>query len=431
MPAQARLEYEDADVRMFEHLVELTSGDECRERYERGSGPPDTEGHGQPVRTVAGQQPDVRAGTAPRALERLSPPVCCVIERCERERALFTRNRTARAMGVRQRAQEIAESGSCWHLAHRLWHMAAMEKIRALARTVSNWGRWGADDERGTFNFITPDVVRRAAACVQRGQVFSLGLPFGADGPQIGQGGRVNPLHLMSAVGGGYGTDPEGFRYNDDVIIMPLQCATQWDSLAHVYYGGQLYNGFPASTTTAAGATRNAIDKLGAGIVSRGVLLDIARVVGVDRLPAGRAITPADFAAAERAQGVRVAAGDVLLVRTGHLTVFTKDGNREGYMRQMPGLGVASVEWLHTRQVAAVATDTSAVEVIPFEDPTTPLPVHLLCIRDMGLTLGEMFDLEELAADCARDGVWEFLFTAPPLKVTGGVGSPLNPLAVK
>ena len=304
-----------------------------------------------------------------------------------------------------------------------------MERIRALAKTVSNWGRWGPGDERGTVNFITPDVVRRAARCVQRGQVFSLGLPFGADGPQIGQGGRVNPLHLMSALHGGYGADPEGFRYNDDVVVMPLQCATQWDSLAHVYYGGQLYNGFPASTTTSTGAARNAIDKLG-GIISRGVLLDVARVAATERLPPGRVITPADLEAAERAEGVRLESGDVLLVRTGHLTVFTVDGDRVGYMRQMPGLGLASVEWLHEREVAAVATDTSAVEVIPFEDPATPLPVHLLCIRDMGLTLGEMFDLEALAADCAKDGVWEFLFTAPPLKVTGGVGSPLNPLAV-
>ncbi len=306
-----------------------------------------------------------------------------------------------------------------------------MELVRALAPKVSNWGRWGKDDERGTINFITPEVVRRAASCVRRGQVFSLGLKFGADGPQIGQGGRVNPLHLMSAVNGAIGPDPDGFRYADDVVVMPLQCATQWDSLAHVHYGGQLYNGFSAETITPAGAARNAIDKVGNGIVSRGVLLDLARAAGVERLPPGKVITPAELEAAERAQGVRAESGDVLLLRTGHLGVFKHDGDRVGYMRQMPGLGVACVEWLHARQVAAVATDTNAVEVIPFEDPTTPLPVHLLCIRDMGLTLGEMFDLDELAADCAGDGVWDCLLSAPPLKVTGGVGSPLNPLAVK
>ena len=113
------------------------------------------------------------------------------------------------------------------------------------------------------------------------------------------------------------------------------------------------------------------------------------------------------------------------------IQVFTRDGNREGYMRQSPGLNMACAEWLHRREVAAIACDNNAVEVIPFEDQTLPLPLHQLCLRDMGLTLGEMFDFEALAADCAADGVWECLFTAPPLKVTGAVGSPLNPLAVK
>jgi kynurenine formamidase len=305
--------------------------------------------------------------------------------------------------------------------------------FHALARKVSNWGRWGADDERGTVNFITPEVVRRAAGCVRRGAVFSLGLQFDARGPQIGSGGRVNPIHLMSATDGGLPgkADPDGFRYADDFITMPLQCATQWDSLAHVHYGGKLYNGFPASTITAAGAARNSIDKLGSGIVSRGVLLDIARLRRVERLAAGQVITPADLDAAERAAGVRVERGDVLLIRTGYLSVFRHDGDKQSYMTKEPGLGVACVEWLHAREVAAVACDTMGVEVMPGENPADVLPVHMLCIRDMGLTLGEMFDLDELAADCATDGVCEVLFTAPPLKVTGAVGSPLNPLAVK
>jgi kynurenine formamidase len=306
-----------------------------------------------------------------------------------------------------------------------------VSRLTDIAAKVSNWGRWGADDERGTVNFITPDVVRRAAACVRRGIVFSLGLAFDADGPQIGQGGRVNPVHTMTATGGALSAEPDGARYSDDVVTMPLQCATQWDSLAHVFYGGKLYNGFPADTITATGAARNAIDKMAAGIVSRGVLLDVARARGVARIAPGTPIGPADLEAAERAQGVRVERGDVLLIRTGHITLFTVERDRVAFMRQMPGLGVAAVPWLHAREVAAVATDTNAVEVYPCEDPALMLPVHQLCIRDMGLTLGEMFDLEALAADCAQDGVWECFFSAPPLRVTGGVGSPLNPLAVK
>jgi kynurenine formamidase len=306
-----------------------------------------------------------------------------------------------------------------------------MASLAEIAGRVSNWGRWGADDERGTVNFITPDAVRRAAACVRRGVVFSLGLDLGADGPQFGQAGRVNPLHIMTATDGPMSADPAGPRYADDVVVMPLQCATQWDSLAHVHYGGKLYNGHPASSITANGAGRNGIDKMAGGIVGRGVLLDVARLRGVEALAPGEVIVPADLEAAERRQRVRAERGDVLLVRTGYIRVFTVYGDRVYYMKQTPGLGTACVEWLHAREVAAVATDTNMVEVYPPEDPTVLFPLHMLCIRDMGLTLGEMFDLEALAADCAADGVYEFLFSAPPLRVTGGVGSPLNPLAVK
>lgn len=306
------------------------------------------------------------------------------------------------------------------------------ERIAAIAARVRNWGRWGAEDELGTVNFVTPEVLRTAATCVRSGRVLSLSMPFGSEGPQFGQGGRVNPVHLMTALHNPMSADPDGLRYADDFIMMPLQCATQWDSLAHVHYGGQLYNGHPASTITPAGAARNGIDKLAQrGLVSRGVLLDVARALGVERLEPGRAISPDELEAAERAQGVRVGSGDVLLVRTGHMRLYTVHGDSWSYMKTMPGLGVACVEWLHAREVAAVATDTNMVEVWPLEDPAVMLPLHALCIRDMGLTLGEMFDLEALGADCAADGQWTFLFAAPPLRVTGGVGSPINPLAVK
>src|SRR5947207_1948816 len=205
-----------------------------------------------------------------------------------------------------------------------------MTRVREIARRVSNWGRWGADDERGTVNFITPDVVCRAAACVRRGTVFSLGLLFGADGPQIGQGGRTNPVHTVTAIDGRLGADPDGPRYADDAVSMPLQCATQWDSLAHVYYDGRLYNGVPASTLGAAGATRNAIDKLARGIVSRGVLLDLARARGVERLRAGDVITPADLEAAERAAGVRAERGSPALVIVVRLRPESRADGRPG-----------------------------------------------------------------------------------------------------
>lgn len=308
-----------------------------------------------------------------------------------------------------------------------------MDRVRAVAKRVSNWGRWGADDERGTLNLVTPEVVRRGAGCVRTGRVFSLGLAFGADGPQSGTVvGRFNPQHYMTAIGAPFGT-PGGFHYSDDVVCMPLQCATQWDSLAHVHYDDLLYNGVPAKEAlSVAGAARNGIDKLAeGGIASRGVLLDLARARGVARLAPGTAVSPADLDAALAKQKVELLPGDVLCLRTGHLAVFREDGDRETYLWQGPGLGMACAEWLRERDVAAVCADNTAVEVMPCEDPEVFYPLHLLCIRDMGLPFGEMFDLDALAAACAADGVWDFFFSAPPLKVTGGIGSPVNPLAIR
>ncbi len=309
-----------------------------------------------------------------------------------------------------------------------------MERVREIAAKVSNWGRWGAQDERGTLNLITPEVVRRAAASVRRGDVFSLGLSLGADGPQSGTViGRFNPQHYMTAIGTLIGEDPRGFCYSDDVLTLPLQCSTQWDSLAHVHYDGKLYNGYPVSDHLGVGgATRNGIDKLAeGGILSRGVLVDLARHRGVDRLAPGTAIRPSELDDALAAQGSSLLPGDILVLRTGHLSVFTKDGDRETYLWQGPGLGIDAAEWIHAHDLAAVCSDTTAVEVMPCEDPSLLYPLHLLAIRDMGMTFGEMFQLDALAEDCAADGCWEFLLTAPPLKVSGGIGSPVNPLAVK
>lgn len=305
-----------------------------------------------------------------------------------------------------------------------------MERVRMLAKKLSNWGRWGPEDELGTLNFITPEAVRRGAACARKGKVFSLGLALNAQGPQAGTvPGRFNPIHTMSLIKEKVG---EHFCYADDMIVMPLQCATQFDSLAHVYYDGKLYNGYPEEAITSHGAVKNGIEKVAErGVVSRGVLLDMARHAGAARLEAGAIVTPAQLEEAEKKAGLRVQSGDVLLLRTGWIDVFKAEGDRMKYMSGEPGIGLAALQWLHEREVAAICADTMAVEAFPGDYADLLFPVHLLAIRDMGLTLGEMFDLDALAEDCAADGVWEFLFTAPALKVTGGIGTPLNPLAVK
>jgi len=300
--------------------------------------------------------------------------------------------------------------------------------FRALGRELSNWGRWGADDERGTLNLITPEHVAAAATLARTGRVFDLGLTLGADGPQIGLLGRGNPVHLMSATG--EPRFPDGGGYTDDFVFMPLQCATQWDGLAHIFYDDVCYNDVPISTVTAQGASRLGIDALSPGVIGRGVLLDVARLHGVDRLPIDHGIGADELDAACARQGVEVRDGDVLLVRTGWTRVL-RDGSVREYWRGEPGLTLECCRWLRERDVAALACDNWAVEQYPCPDPATQMPVHYVLIRDLGMTLGEMFDLEALADDCAADGVWEFLLCAPVLKFANAVGTPLNPLAVK
>ena len=306
----------------------------------------------------------------------------------------------------------------------------SLQGFKEVGRRLSNWGRWGDTDELGTLNFVTAERRVAAARLVVTGKIFDLGMSLDADGPQRG-GARFNPIHRMTSLPG-EDVRPGGMMVADDMIIMPLQCSTQWDALAHVGYDGLLYNGAPASTVTArAGATRNSIDRVVDRLVGRGVLLDIATLKGAECMAGGEEITPDDLNAAEKRQGVEVGSGDILLIRTGWHGKL-RSGDTVAYMgREAPGIGLACCEWLYDREVAAVAADTRAVEVSPSSDPPATHPVHMVLLRDLGMTLGEMFDLEELARDCEADGVWQFLFSGAPLKVTGGVGSPLTPLAIK
>jgi kynurenine formamidase len=305
-----------------------------------------------------------------------------------------------------------------------------MVDFRAIGKSLSNWGRWGDDDEKGTVNLITADKIVAAAQLVKTGKVFDLGIPFGAGGPQPG-GGRINPVLLVSETGGDQKDFPGAFHYADDYIFMPLQAASQWDGLAHVFYDDKMYNGYPSSDMTPHGAHHNSITSIAKGITGRGVLLDIARLKGVDWLEQGYVITPDDLDAAASAQGVTVGSGDILLFRTGWRRKFIREQNPVEFMAGEPGLGIESCEWLAQHEVAAVCSDNWAIEVLPGEIDGELLPVHMILIRDMGMTLGEILDFEELSEDCASDGVYEFLFCGPPIKFARAVGSPINPLAIK
>lgn len=303
--------------------------------------------------------------------------------------------------------------------------------FRAIGKKLSNWGKWGKEDERGTTNFITPECLVRAASLVKEGKVFDLGIPFGSDGPQTGAGGRINPILLVSETGEDQHQFPGGFHYADDYVFMPLQSASQWDAIAHVHYDGFLYNGFPANSISPHGARHCSIDKQGKGITGRGVLLDVARWKGVDWMQMGEVIAPDDLDAVAKAQNVEVRSGDILLIRTGWWLKFLKERNAAEWMKGEPGIGVACCEWLSRHEVASVCCDNIAVEVLPGEIEGEILPVHMVLLRDMGMTLGEILNFEELAADCAADGRYEFFFCGPPIKFQRALGSPINPLAIK
>jgi kynurenine formamidase len=310
--------------------------------------------------------------------------------------------------------------------------MALPPELRALAAEVSNWGRWGDDDELGTLNLIDEAALRRGLAAARTGQQFPLAIRLDAGGPQLGNvPGRINPLHTMVAINQTYTGDPTDACFNDDTISMGLQAATHWDALGHVSYDGRLWNGFPASSVTADRClARCGIHKV-RSVVSRAILLDVARAKGVERLDGGYAISEADLEAAVEQAGVRPEPGDVVLVRTGKMALL-KARDREGYTPSpSPGLSVGTIRWLRRHDVAAVATDTITLEVYPGEDPAVLFPVHMIQLRDMGLLQGQNWDLEALAESCAADGTYEVLLVANPEPVTGGAGAPTAPVAIK
>ena len=317
------------------------------------------------------------------------------------------------------------------------------EIAKTVAR-VSNWGRWGEDDVRGTMNFLTDAKRVSAAGLVQTGRSYSLSLPFDMDGPQNGWRRRTNPVHTMldtgtDAVAGIQGF-PHGIGGADDVIAMPLQCSTQWDGLGHIFDHGRAWNGRPAeSVVTSLGDGVTGIETVADVVCGRGVLLDVGRAVGTDgELPDGFAITEEHLERTIAAHGASAAVGrgDIVVVRTGQLSrarrgVAAGEGWGGYAGGAAPGLSFTTADWLHRTEIAAIATDTWGFEVRPNEFDDAFQPLHQVAIPHLGLFLGEMWDLDGLASACAEDGRYDFLLTAAPLRVTGAVGAPVNPIALR
>ena len=314
--------------------------------------------------------------------------------------------------------------------------------LEEYCKRFRNWDRWGKDDEIGTLNFITPAVVKRAAGLVRQGKIISCALNFDTSGPQTGAFGRVNPLHSMVATGtdhvagrqklAGFDTLPYGWGFADDQITMFLQCGTQWDGLGHIFHNGKMYGGRDAALVSSSGAAKNGIEHYKDRIASRGVLLDMARFKGVDAMRPGEAIYVEDLEACAAKQRVTVEPGDIVLIRTGDVGRRVREKSWGTFSAgDAPGLSFHTAPWLYGKSIAGIATDTWGAEVRPNELPNSFQPLHLVMVVNMGLLVGEIFDLEALGADCAADGVYEFMFVAPPLPITRAVGSPINPQAIK
>lgn len=317
--------------------------------------------------------------------------------------------------------------------------MASVGKqaIYQAAKELSNWRRWGSDDRIGTLNFVTPDDVAAAARLIRQGKVFALGIPLDRGGPQTGLfGGRWNPIHTMLATGtdaaaGRHDDDPR-LRYADDAINMPIQCATHWDSLGHIFLDDKMYNGFDAREVDSRGVGRLGIEHTRSKMVGRGVLLDIARFKGVPFLEDGYGVSNAELDACARAQNVDIRRGDFVVIRTGQMERCLERKDWGTYAGgDAPGVRFENCYWCHDKEIAAICSDTWGVEVRPNETDEVNQPWHWVVIPALGLTMGEMFYLKELAADCAADRVYEFFFCGPPLVITGGTGSPINPQAIK
>jgi kynurenine formamidase len=269
-----------------------------------------------------------------------------------------------------------------------------------------------------------------------------MALPYDEDGPQSGAFNRFNPVRVMTRDGADaiantsvrdfYGGVDRYFRAADDIVIMPLQSGTQWDALSHVMFEERIYNGYSADQVSSAGALRNDVRQGSDAMVGRGVLLDVPRALDVPWLDPGFPIGAEDLGRAAAFGKVEVGRGDFVFVRTGVLAQVRSTGSWGSYAGgDAPGLGLASVDWIGEREIAAIATDTWGMEVRPSETPDVLNPLHIILLVHMGLWIGEIFDLEALADACADDGEYTFLFCGPPLPFTRAVGSPLNPMAVK
>jgi len=305
--------------------------------------------------------------------------------------------------------------------------MSAQE-FDKLFQSVSNRGRWGANDERGTLNYITPAEVCRAASLVRSGKSVSMAIPInkvaGPDNP------HPAVHYMVQSYDVGAGREPQ-IALDYLACEFHGDCHTHIDALCHIAYKGQLYNGKGVADVTSRGASLLDITAYAHGVIGRGVMLDIPRLRGVKWLEPGEAVTPQELEAAEKAQGVRLGKGDIFIFRTGHhrrrLELGPWNNGYEGEGKE--GLHSTVMPWLHERQVAAFFPDGDG-ETVPSKVEGVIYPVHTLQIAAMGLACADSLQFEDVVEVCEAEGRWEFMVMAAPLRLPGGTGSLFNPLAV-
>jgi kynurenine formamidase len=293
------------------------------------------------------------------------------------------------------------------------------DDVLAFHDTLSNWGRWGEDDQLGALNLITPEVTAAAASTVRNGRTVScartLNTTAAPDNP--------SPVahHMIGTTTEGYGADyfalaPHGFA------------TSHLDALCHIFHDGKIFNGYPAETVTAHGATKLGIHHLQKGIVTRGVLLDIPARRGIDALEPGEPVFPDDLEAAEEQAGLKVRAGDALLIRTGRWRWRDQHGPWDvGGLAA--GLDASCLPWLRVRDVATLGSDGIS-DVIPSRVDAVFMPIHTVAIVAIGIHLMDNLDLDALAWACNEERRWEFLLTVAPLVLRRGTASPVNPIAI-
>ncbi len=305
----------------------------------------------------------------------------------------------------------------------RGWPVPAQGDLDTMYRSLSNWGRWGPDDQRGTLNFITPERRRAAAAYVRRGVAVSLAHDLATTASPE----NPSPVHhhMLAAGDARDSNGIEGYEAARDYCGLDVHglSTTHVDALSHMFVDGQMFGGRPASDVRSDGARANTVMSMADGVVGRGVLLDVPRALGCDYLDAGELVTVADLEAAQSAEGTVVGSGDVLLVRWGRQA-------RRAAAPGFSGLHAECLPWLHAREVAVLGSDGIS-DPMPFAGtPGWPFPVHQIGITAMGLHLIDNMALDRLAAACADEGRWEFLFTMAPLRLERATGCPVNPIAV-